>query len=229
MGRAPGGHGPWASRDSRRGFGIRSLAWTLRKPRTSEAQARLGAGRKLVPGGWLLFPRDLGARRRLLQLRGCVFITFPSAGSAQCEAQPRPVQLRAVGLNVPGSGNEAREGAGATGQRLGLRSPRAFGGAGVVGVGSVSLSVVLRTPGPRGSGGRDTGLRSGPERWPKVSATVSLALWTTPRPPPRRRSRVTVTNAPLPAKGGEGPCSPSSTPSHAPQPILSGSKWASDK
>lgn len=36
-----------------------------------------GAGRKLVSGGWLLFPRDPGARQLLKELCGCVFTTFP--------------------------------------------------------------------------------------------------------------------------------------------------------
>lgn len=70
------------------------------------------AGRKPVPGSWFLFPRNLGARYLRLQRRWWVFfLTFPSTGSAPCEARPRPIQ--AGGMPAGASEPRARKGGGA--------------------------------------------------------------------------------------------------------------------
>lgn len=48
-----------------------------------------------MPGSWLLFPHDLGARHLLLQLRGCIFTTFPRRLSCSGGATTlRPSQSR---------------------------------------------------------------------------------------------------------------------------------------
>lgn len=53
--------------------GAEILLGPSRTPRTLEAGAGRGAGWKLLPGAWLLFPHDLGTRRLGRRLRGGVF------------------------------------------------------------------------------------------------------------------------------------------------------------
>lgn len=139
-----------------------------------------GAGRKLVSGGWLLFPHDPGARQLLKELCGCVFTTFPKRCSTCILAR---YNSRPEALSISNSNIKKRLGQGHT-PTCQLAAFSTLGEASLyVPAASVSLSVVLRMS-ARVSGHLPNNLNSRQNYWPKVLASRFLALWTLSSAPP---------------------------------------------
>lgn len=156
-------------------------------------------------------PRDLGERRLRPQLRGCVFITFPSVGSAPCEARHAP-SSRSRRNDCPRVRHRGPQGG-----RGGWFQYRAAGPAHEA---SSSLSFPVR-------GAEDAGAwmhRAGGAASRSLPGTLAkgechgAARFADAAPPVHAGGRrVTVTNAPLPAEGTGAPAPVGHT---APSPSL---------